>query len=380
MKGQIEVMIEQGMAVMKTTLDALASSKWSRGRPLHVDLADARQGRRALGAIVCGTWMQQLTCVDRSKADVEVAQRGRPLFIQERTSATDGTVSGHKRPPCLQNWFDRLSTSSSGGAFAVRLHGAGQTLMKVGYARVSTEEQSLALQIDALRRAGCATIFRDAVVSGAKYSRPSLDRLLARVKPGDVLVTWRLDRLGTAFRTSSPKWTLAIPHDGRVCGVWAHSDKWANTSLDSDRSTLLSCSVPKPSIAAVDNGPFYCRISRLRGILPDFQAAGEMALLRGASTIVEQKPFAQGFAEDGVRIMRVLLGATIAAVIVMAGFGSGIAQAVLTLRYGNGSPPTQLASANTGPLFAAREGGPAVYGWLYVRPAVDDNGPSPTQR
>jgi hypothetical protein len=147
-----------------------------------------------------------------------------------------------------------------------------------------------------------------------------------------------------------------------------------------DHFECLSRSVPKPSIAAVDNGPFYCRISQLRGILQDFQAAGEMALLRGASTIVEQKPFAQGFAEDGVRIMRVLLGATIAAAIVMAGFGSGIAQAVLTLRYGNGSPPAQLASANTGPLLAAREGGPAVYGWLYVRPAVDDNGPSPTQR
>ncbi len=71
--------------------------------------------------------------------------------------------------------------------------------MKVGYARVSTEEQSLALQIDALRRAGCATIFRDAAVSGGKFSRPSLDRLLAEVKPGDVLVTWRLDRLGRSL-------------------------------------------------------------------------------------------------------------------------------------------------------------------------------------
>jgi DNA invertase Pin-like site-specific DNA recombinase len=72
-------------------------------------------------------------------------------------------------------------------------------LMKVGYARVSTEEQSLALQIDALARAGCVTIFRDAAVSGAKSNRPSLDLLLQEIQPGDVLVTWRLDRLGRSL-------------------------------------------------------------------------------------------------------------------------------------------------------------------------------------
>jgi DNA invertase Pin-like site-specific DNA recombinase len=71
--------------------------------------------------------------------------------------------------------------------------------MKVGYARVSTEEQSLALQINALTRAGCAKVFREEAGSGAAIRRPALDRMLAEIRPGDVLVTWRLDRLGRSL-------------------------------------------------------------------------------------------------------------------------------------------------------------------------------------
>jgi DNA invertase Pin-like site-specific DNA recombinase len=71
--------------------------------------------------------------------------------------------------------------------------------MKVGYARVSTEEQSLALQIDALQRAGCLKVYREEAISGATIRRPALDRMLAETKPGDVLVTWRLDRLGRSL-------------------------------------------------------------------------------------------------------------------------------------------------------------------------------------
>lgn len=71
--------------------------------------------------------------------------------------------------------------------------------MKIGYARISTCDQSLALQEDALRRAGCVTIFRDEGVSGATLSRPALDQLLMTIKPGDVLIIWRLDRLGRSL-------------------------------------------------------------------------------------------------------------------------------------------------------------------------------------
>lgn len=69
----------------------------------------------------------------------------------------------------------------------------------IGYARVSTDEQCLALQLDALERAGCDRIERDQGVSGAATSRPGLDRALAALQPGDTVVVWRLDRLGRSL-------------------------------------------------------------------------------------------------------------------------------------------------------------------------------------
>ncbi len=71
--------------------------------------------------------------------------------------------------------------------------------MLVGYARVSTIEQTLALQEDALRAAGCERLFTD-TLSGATAERPGLAQALAYLWPGDVLVVWRLDRLGRSLK------------------------------------------------------------------------------------------------------------------------------------------------------------------------------------
>lgn len=71
--------------------------------------------------------------------------------------------------------------------------------MKFGYARVSTKEQNLDLQMDALKKAGCEDIFHE-VVSGAKTERPELNRLLSTLRKGDVLVIWKLDRLGRSLK------------------------------------------------------------------------------------------------------------------------------------------------------------------------------------
>ena len=71
--------------------------------------------------------------------------------------------------------------------------------MDIGYARVSTKDQSLDLQVDALRRVGCAKVYTE-VVSGAKARRPVLEALLAELRPGDVLTSWKLDRLGRSLR------------------------------------------------------------------------------------------------------------------------------------------------------------------------------------
>ena len=68
----------------------------------------------------------------------------------------------------------------------------------IGYARVSTTEQDTALQTDALCKAGCERIFED-TVSGAKAERPGLASALAYLRDGDVLMVWRLDRLGRSL-------------------------------------------------------------------------------------------------------------------------------------------------------------------------------------
>ncbi|MEO4045359.1 recombinase family protein [Hoeflea sp. CAU 1731] len=72
--------------------------------------------------------------------------------------------------------------------------------MKIGYARVSTDEQNLDAQIDALNAAGCDRVFVDQGVSGATIERDGLDQALATVMgPGGVLVVWKLDRLGRSL-------------------------------------------------------------------------------------------------------------------------------------------------------------------------------------
>ncbi len=71
--------------------------------------------------------------------------------------------------------------------------------MLIGYARVSTGEQTLDLQLDALQKAGCAKTYRE-TASGAKAERPVLADVVGYLRPGDTLVVWRLDRLGRSLR------------------------------------------------------------------------------------------------------------------------------------------------------------------------------------
>ena len=71
--------------------------------------------------------------------------------------------------------------------------------MRIGYARVSTLEQNLDLQRDALKAAGCGKVIED-TASGGKVLRAGLDRVRELLRQGDVLVVWRLDRLGRSLK------------------------------------------------------------------------------------------------------------------------------------------------------------------------------------
>ncbi len=78
--------------------------------------------------------------------------------------------------------------------------------MLIGYARVSTHDQTLHLQQDALQKAGCTKIFTD-TISGVKTERSGLQEALEYVRAGDTLVVWRLDRLGRSLKDLIEKLT-----------------------------------------------------------------------------------------------------------------------------------------------------------------------------
>lgn len=81
------------------------------------------------------------------------------------------------------------------GTLDMPFHGGGAM---VGYARVSTADQDMSLQTDALKRAGCTRIFTD-VASGAKSQRHGLAEALDYLRPQDTLVVWKIDRLGRSL-------------------------------------------------------------------------------------------------------------------------------------------------------------------------------------
>ena len=85
--------------------------------------------------------------------------------------------------------------------------------MKIGYCRVSTDDQNPDLQLTALKRAGCRKIFTDKA-TGAHVKRPELAKCLKALKTGDVMVVWKLHRLGRSLRD-----LIALLDDLKTCGV-----------------------------------------------------------------------------------------------------------------------------------------------------------------
>ena len=104
--------------------------------------------------------------------------------------------------------------------------------MKIGYARVSTLDQNLDLQLQALKKAGCQKVFREKV-SGASRQRPEFQQMLNQLREGDTVIVWRLDRLarstrhlletmetireaGARFQSLSEPWADTTTHAGKM--------------------------------------------------------------------------------------------------------------------------------------------------------------------
>ena len=116
--------------------------------------------------------------------------------------------------------------------------------MKIGYARVSTFDQNLDLQLRALEKAGCKKIFREKV-SSTKRERPQFQRMLDQIRAGDTIVVWKLDRLarstrslletmesireaGGKFRSLSEPWADTTTHAGKIgwpCLSWRRTSR-----------------------------------------------------------------------------------------------------------------------------------------------------------
>ena len=106
-------------------------------------------------------------------------------------------------------------------------------MAELGYARVSTPDQDLALQLDALEAAGCVRVFSE-TASGARSQRPQLERLFDQLREGDTLVVWRLDRLDRLGRSLRHLVTLVEELDTRGVGFRA-LDQQIDTTTASGR-------------------------------------------------------------------------------------------------------------------------------------------------
>ena len=115
----------------------------------------------------------------------------------------------------------------------------------VGYARVSTRDQDLTAQLDALKSADAETIYREKV-SGVRADRPQLAKLMAKLMPGDVVVVTKLDRLGRSTR----ELLELIERIGKAGGRVPVARRSSIRHTSSQGRLLVTCWPPSPSLNA----------------------------------------------------------------------------------------------------------------------------------
>jgi DNA invertase Pin-like site-specific DNA recombinase len=132
--------------------------------------------------------------------------------------------------------FDLQKYPAKGKAFMQGfLQAKGRNLaVKIGYARVSTQDQNLELQLKALKKAGCHKIFREKV-SGFNRQRPEFERMLDQIRPGDTVMVWKLDRLARSTRDLLNTMETINEAGGRFQSL---SEPWANTTTHAGKMIM----------------------------------------------------------------------------------------------------------------------------------------------
>lgn len=106
--------------------------------------------------------------------------------------------------------------------------------MKIGYARVSTRDQNLDLQLKALKKAGCEKIFREKL-SGVTRQRPEFQRMIDQIRPGDTIIVWKLDRLARSTRDLLNTMETLNEARGKFQSL---SEPWANTTTHAGKMIM----------------------------------------------------------------------------------------------------------------------------------------------
>jgi len=107
-------------------------------------------------------------------------------------------------------------------------------VVKIGYARVSTQDQNLDLQLRALKKAGCQKTFREKV-SGFNRQRPEFQRMLDQIRSGDTIVVWKLDRLARSTRDLLNTLETINEAGGKFQSL---SEPWANTTTHAGKMIM----------------------------------------------------------------------------------------------------------------------------------------------
>jgi DNA invertase Pin-like site-specific DNA recombinase len=113
--------------------------------------------------------------------------------------------------------------------------------MRIGYIRISKQEQNEALQVDVLKEASCEKVFIDKM-TGSKFERDGPDEALAYIRPGDTLVVWKLDRFGRSLQHLIEAMSILKERDVNFISLVVSSDDpFSGSTLRSSVLTLIIC-------------------------------------------------------------------------------------------------------------------------------------------